>query len=185
MWLCDELRRDRLTIGTSEPVRAAEVMPGRPSVRSRSPRSLPVRAGEGCLFFGTKSLRASRENRVRYHRRFARRAQPSTSMIGQRRVSQHRTTDTGTYTRCELRGNRPQQPSASRESTAFHPGDRGSNPLGVTIFPSRTASGLFSIVREPKPVALLAAIMLTLVAQRISGLAWAKVQRLPSGSAAS
>ncbi len=31
----------------------------------------------------------------------------------------------------------------------------------------------------------LAAIMLTLVAQRIIGLAWAKVQRLPSGSAAS
>jgi hypothetical protein len=34
-------------------------------------------------------------------------------------------------------------------------------------------------------VALLAAIMMTFVAQRISGLAWAKVQRLPSGSAAS
>ena len=37
----------------------------------------------------------------------------------------------------------------------------------------------------PKPVALPAAIVLTFVAQRISGLAWAKVQRLPSGSAAS
>jgi len=41
------------------------------------------------------------------------------------------------------------------------------------------------LIPEPKPLALLAAIMLTLMAQRISGLAWAKVQRLPSGSAAS
>jgi hypothetical protein len=38
---------------------------------------------------------------------------------------------------------------------------------------------------EPKPLALLAAIVPTFVAQRISGLTWAKVQRLPSGSAAS
>ncbi len=55
---------------------------------------------------------------------------------------------------------------------------------GDSVSPGETDTS-FSIVAEPKPVALLAAIMLTLVAQRISGLAWAKVQRLPSGSAAS